>query len=165
MRSILRSLGLALLLISSIPATLAPAATKTAKFNVTATVENDCTVNATNLAFGTVGLLSENVDATSTITVTCTPQTPYSVGLNEGTVAGSTVDTRLMASGSSTIEFQLYSNAARTQVWGQTPIVNTVGGMGNGQATNFTVYGRIRPQAPAPKAGDYATEITATIIY
>ena len=41
MRSILRSLGLALLLISSIPATLAPAATKTAKFNVTATVEND----------------------------------------------------------------------------------------------------------------------------
>jgi spore coat protein U-like protein len=160
MRSVLVLLSAGL-----VPATLAPAATKTAKFNVSATVQNDCTVTATNLAFGTVGLTNANVDATSTITVVCTPETPYTVGLNEGTTAGSTVDARLMSSGTSTLAFQLYSDASRSQVWGVTPSVDTVGGTGTGQATNFTVYGRIAPQTPAPRAGDYTTEITATITY
>ena len=71
LRRAVRLLSLALLL----PAAFAPAATKTAKFNVTATVQADCTVAATDLAFGNVGLLASNVDSSSTITITCTPTT------------------------------------------------------------------------------------------
>jgi spore coat protein U-like protein len=111
-----------------------------------------------------VGILQSNVDATSTISVTCTPNTAYTVGLNEGTTAGSTVDARLMASGTATLAFQLYSDAQRTQVWGTTDGTDTVGGSGTGQLTNFTVYGRI-PQQSTPQPGNYATEITATITY
>jgi spore coat protein U-like protein len=164
MRFPLRSLSVFLPVALVLPAALAPAATKTAKFNVTATVQSDCTVTATNLAFGTVGIIQANVDATSTITVTCTPNTAYQLGLNEGTTAGSTVDGRLLANGTSTLQFQLFNDSQRTQVWGNTNGVNTVGGSGTGTASNFTVYGRIPPQAP-PKVGNYATEITATITY
>ena len=146
------------------PAALVPAATKTAKFNVTATVQSDCTVTATNMAFGNLGLIQANLDATSTITITCTPNTQYTVALNEGTVAGSTVDNRTMGNGSSTLAFQLYSDSQRTQVWGTTANVDTVGGSGTGLATNLTVYGRI-PLQTTPAAGNYATEITATITY
>ena len=160
----LRSVGSCLLGSLLLPAALAPAATRTAKFNVTATVQSDCTVTATNLAFGTVGLLQANVDATSTISVTCTPNTAYTLGLNEGTTAGSTVDARLMANGTSTMQFQLFSDSQRTQVWGVTDGVNTIGGAGTGLVTNYTVYGRIPPQT-TPQVGNYATEITATITY
>jgi len=163
MKSPLRVFLLASIAVA-LPAALAPAATKTAKFNVTATVQSDCTVTATNLAFGTLGLIQSNVDATSTITITCTPNTAYTVGLNEGTVAGSRIDNRLMGNGAATLTFQLYSNSQRTQVWGTTDGVDTVGGSGTGLATNLTVYGRI-PTQNTPTVGNYATEITATITY
>ena len=160
----LRSVAVFLLAALVLPVAFAPAATKTAKFNVTATVQSDCTVTATNLAFGSVGILQANVDATSTISITCTPNTAYQLGLNEGTAAGSTVDARLMANGTATMQFQLFSDSQRTQIWGNTDGTNTVGGSGTGQASNYTVYGRIPPQT-APAVGNYATEITATITY
>src|SRR5262245_31320837 len=102
LRSVACLLGIGLLATSAI----APAATKTAKFNVTAKVENDCTVAATDLAFGNVGLISSNVDSTSTISITCTPTTAYKVGLDAGNVSGSTIDTRLMSSGPETLQYQ-----------------------------------------------------------
>ncbi len=148
----------------TMPAIEAPAATKTAKFNVTASVESDCTIAATNLAFGTMGMLAGNLDATSSITVTCTPTTPYAISLDEGDVPGSTVDARMMASGASSMLFQIYRDAARTQVWGKTSGVDTVGGTGNGNAVELIVYGRIPPQAP-PTVGAYIAQITATITY
>jgi spore coat protein U-like protein len=142
----------------------APAATKTAKFNVTASVQSDCTITATNLAFGIVGLLAGNVDATSTITVTCTPATAYAIALNEGDVSGSTIDARKMASGAASMMFQLYRDSARTQVWGKTSGVDTVGNTGNGGPMEITVYGRIPPQT-GPTVGAYVAQITATITY
>src|SRR5262245_48452399 len=44
-------------------------ATQTATFRVSATVQSECTIGATNLAFGTVGIITTNIDALSTITV------------------------------------------------------------------------------------------------
>jgi spore coat protein U-like protein len=163
MRALLRKIPLLIATMTLLPM-LAPAATKTAKFNVTATVQSDCTISATNLAFGTVGLLAGNVDATSTITVTCTPATPYAIALNEGDVSGSTVESRKMASGASSMMFQLYRDSARTQVWGKTSGVDTVGNTGNGNPMEITVYGRIPPQN-GPAVGAYVAQITATITY
>jgi len=148
----------------TIPAITATAATKTAKFSVTATVDSDCTIAATNLAFGNMGLLAGNVDAVATITVTCSPTTPYAISLDEGDVPGSSVDARMMASGASSMLFQIYRDAARTQVWGKTSGVDTVGGTGDGTAVELTVYGRVPTQAP-PTVGSYIAQITATITY
>ena len=159
LRRVVRLLSFALVL----PAAFAPAATKTAKFNVTATVQNDCTVAATDLAFGTIGLVSSNVDSTSTLTITCTPTTAYTVGLDAGNVSGSTVDNRLMGSGSSTLRYQLYSDTARTQIW-RDAVDSTVGGTGSGVAQTLTVYGRI-PTQTTPAVGSYLAQVTATITY
>lgn len=159
LRRVVRVVSIALIL----PAALVSAATKTAKFNVTATVQNDCTVAATDLAFGTVGLLSSNVDSTSTLTITCTPTTAYKVGLDAGNVTGSTVDNRLMASGATTLRYQLYSDTARTQVW-RDSVDSTVGGTGSGVAQSMTVYGRI-PVQTTPAVGSYLAQVTATITY
>ena len=130
MRTILRRMSLLIAAMLLLPV-LAPAATKTAKFNVTATVQSDCTIAATNLAFGTVGLVAGNVDAI------------------------------LRAS---SMMFQLYRDSARTQVWGETSGVNTVGNTGNGAPMEITVYGRIPPQT-SPTVGAYIAQITATITY
>jgi len=142
----------------------AHAATRSATFRVSATVQSDCTITAADLAFGTLGLLAANVDATSTLTITCTSGANYQIALNAGTVSGSTIEDRQMASGVNTLGFQLYKNAARTQIWGQTAGMDTVGGSGTGAAATVTVYGRVHPQL-TPPAGTYETQITATISY
>src|SRR5437764_1366533 len=95
------------------------AATATTTFTVQMTVTATCTVNsATTLNFGTQGVLSTNVDQTSTLQVTCTNTTPYNIGLDPGTGTGATVATRKMTSGASTVNYTLYSNSTRTTVWG-----------------------------------------------
>jgi len=143
---------------------VAQAATKTATFKVSATVQSDCTITATDLAFGNVGLVTANVDATSTLTITCTSGTAYTIALNAGTAAASTIANRRMASGANSLGFQLYRDAGRSQIWGETSGTDTLGGSGTGSAASVTVYGRIAPQA-APPAGAYETTITATITY
>ncbi|MFX7139997.1 spore coat protein U domain-containing protein, partial [Acinetobacter baumannii] len=87
----------------------------------------------------------------------------YNVGLDAGTAAGSTITNRLLAGpAASTVAYQLYRDAARTQIWGNTPGTDTVAGTGNGAAQTLTVYGRVRPQS-TPAAGAYTSTITATI--
>ena len=141
------------------------AATSTATMTVQMTITATCTVNsASTLNFGTQGVLSTNVDQTSTIQVTCTNTTPYNVGLDAGTGTGATVATRKMTSGANTVNYTLYSNAGRTTVWGNTVGTDTQAATGNGSAQSYTVYGRVPPQA-APAPGTYTDTITVTVTY
>jgi spore coat protein U-like protein len=141
------------------------AATSTATMTVQMTITATCLVNsASTLNFGTQGVLTTNVDQTSTIQVTCTNTTPYNVGLDAGTGTGATVATRKMTSGANTVNYTLYSNSGRTTVWGTTIGTDTVAATGNGAAQSYTVYGRVPPQtAPAP--GTYTDTITVTVTY
>lgn len=142
------------------------AQTATTQFNVQMTITASCQINsATNMDFGSNGVISGNVDATSTLTVQCTNSTPYNIGLNAGTGSGATVGTRLMTGpASATIAYSLYTTAARTTVWGNTVGTDTVAGTGTGAAQAYTVYGRAGQQTtPAP--GVYTDTVTATISY
>jgi spore coat protein U-like protein len=130
----------------------------------TATISKNCLVSATNISFGAVAALTSNVDATGTVTVQCTNTTPYNVGLNAGTGSGATVTTRKMTAGASTINYSLYRNSTRTQVWGTTIGTNTVSGTGTGNNQNLTVYGRI-PVQSTPNPGLYSDTITVTVTY
>jgi len=144
---------------------VAYAATTTSTFAVQMTVTATCTVNsATTLNFGTQGVLSTNVDQTSTIQVTCTNTTPYNIGLNAGTGTGATVATRKMTSGANTVNYTLYSNSGRTTVCGNTVGTYTQAATGNGSAQSYTVYGRVPSQA-APAPGTYSDTITVTVTY
>ena len=133
-------------------------------FSASATVTSNCAVSATNLNFGSIGLLSANLDASSTVTAACTNGAPYNVGLNAGAGTGATVAARKMTNGANTVTYSLYTNASRTTVWGNTVGTNTVGGTGSGSNQNLTVFGRMPPQTtPAPAT--YTDTIIVTVTY
>jgi spore coat protein U-like protein len=141
------------------------AVTTTTTFTVQMTITTSCTiVSASTLDFGTQGVLTANVDQTSTVQVQCTNTTPYNIGLNAGTGTGATVSNRKMTSGANTVNYSLYSNAGRTTNWGNTVGTDTVSSTGNGAAQSFTVYGRV-PAQTTPAPGAYADTITVTVTY
>ena len=115
--------------------------------------------------FGNRVLLDSNVDQTSEIIVQCTANTPFTIGLNQGASTGATVSNRLMkTTGGSTIAYSLYTNAARTSVWGDTVGVDRRADTGTGGPQSFTVYGRVASQT-TPVIGNYNDTVTVTINY
>ena len=140
-------------------------ATTTTTFTVQMTITASCTiVSASTLNFGSNGVLTANVDQTSTLQVQCTNTTPYNIGFDAGAATGATVTTRKMTSGGATIGYSLYSNSGRTTNWGNTVGTDTVSATGSGASQSYTVYGRVPPQAtPAPAT--YTDTITVTVTY
>ncbi len=139
--------------------------TSTANFNVQITIQAECQINsATNMDFGTNGVIDAAIDATSAIAVQCTDGVPYDISLNAGATTGGTTAARLMEGPGGTISYSLYSDAQRTILWGDTPDANTVPGTGTGGQQTFTVYGRVPPQ-DTPGAGLYDDTVTATLTY
>jgi spore coat protein U-like protein len=132
-------------------------------FNVTATVAANCLVTTQNIDFGAVGILSSNVDTTGEVSVTCTPGTAYTVGLNNGQT-GTDPTARRMTLGSQAVIYGLYRDAARSQPWGGTVGTDTLAGIGAGTAQNLTVYGRVPPQT-TPSPGVYADTVVVTVTY
>ena len=138
------------------------AATATASFAVTATVQASCVITATPLAFGTYS--GTQVDATSTMSVTCTNTTPYNIGLGAGAGSGATVAARKMTSGAVLLNYSLSRDAGRSLNWGNTVATDTLAGTGTGVAQTLTVYGRIAAgQFVTP--GSYTDTIIATVTY
>ncbi|HVY88151.1 MAG TPA: spore coat U domain-containing protein [Hyphomonadaceae bacterium] len=142
------------------------AQTATSNFNVTATVQNACTISAADLLFGVYSTISgANLDGSSTIQVKCTLNASYGVALNAGTTAGGTIAARLMTSGATTLGYNLYTTNGRTTVWGDgTGGSSTVSGTGTGLTANLTVYGRIAAAQNIP-AGSFSDVVTATISF
>jgi spore coat protein U-like protein len=142
------------------------AGTATSTFGVDVTIVAQCLINsASTLSFGgSQGVLSGNVDQTSTIVVQCTDTTTYDIGLDEGTGTGASVATRKLTGSGGTINYRLYSNAGRTTVWGKTVSTDTVSGTGTGAAQTYTVYGRI-PAQTTPAPATYSDTITITVTY
>ena len=140
-----------------------------ASFTVNLLVQADCSINANPLNFGTTGVIDANLDAETTLAVSCTNTTPYNIGLNAGDVAGSTVDNRLLSgtaggADQATVAYQLYQDAARATVWGDTQGTNTVSGVGSGAAQSVTVYGRV-PVQDTPAPDTYQSTVTATVYF
>lgn len=132
-------------------------------FSATASVAKQCTVSAGTLNFGTIGLLTASTPGTSTLGVQCSSGSAYNVGLDQGQ-HGASISARKMALGANLIGYQLYSNAGRTTVWGNTIGSNTLGGVGNGSVQNLTVYGSVPAQA-TPAAGTYTDTVMVTVTY
>ena len=148
----------------------AQAATKTASFDVSATVAANCLINAGNMNLGTFDGTNNLDTATSTISVRCTSGLRYDIGLSQG-LYGNFTNRRLKITGTDldTLVYNLYTDAARTIVWNET--TNVVGGFGagmsNGSAIPVTVYGKLLASENdgLGKAGTYEDTITATITY
>ncbi|WP_223819707.1 Csu type fimbrial protein [Cupriavidus cauae] len=136
-------------------------------FTVTANVISDCIITATNVDFGTRGLLSADATATGTITARCTNGSPYTLAINAGTSAGASVANRRMqrSGGTEQIGYQLYQNAAYSVPWGDgTTGTSVLSATGTGATQSYTVYGRV-PAQQTPVAGTYADTVTVTVTY
>jgi spore coat protein U-like protein len=134
-------------------------------FRVTARVNALCEVTATDLEFGTyVAQGGTPLLGTTLLRTTCTPQTTFNIGLNEGTSPGASVNQRKMVSGSQVLNYQLYSDAAHSIIWGNTTGTDTVTGVGTGLTQDHTVFGSI-PASQVIPAGDYGDTITVRIYY
>jgi spore coat protein U-like protein len=143
------------------------AATTSSTFQVTANVVAQCNISAANLGFGPVDPLGGNVDASSALTVKCTKNSAYTVGLDAGTTTGATIAARKMANGVDIMNYNLYTDAARASVWGNTTGTWASGtGAGMGTAQTLTVYGRVPTGQTNLAVGSYTeTTITATVTY
>lgn len=171
-RSILSLAVLSILVIS------APvfAGTASTTFTVSASVIANCTISASNLAFGNYDPVSANAAAgadlyaNSTLTVACTKGAPNVwIGLDAGANGASAVGTtRAMTAGAGKfLSYELYTanpNPAPGSAWGNTALTGKAYVPASAAATAITVYGRT-PKGQDASVGSYTDTITATINY
>jgi spore coat protein U-like protein len=134
-----------------------------ASFTVMATYSSVCHLASTNLNFGSAGVLTASVTATSTVTATCSSTTPYTVGLSGGNVNATDPTQRKMANGSAQLTYGLYQDSAHNVPWGNTTS-NWEGGTGSGLSQSLTVHGLV-PVQTTPAPGTYTDTIVATVTY
>ena len=137
--------------------------TQYATFAVQASVGSDCIVSATDLIFPTsTGLISAAIPGMSSLSVTCTSTTAYTVGLGNG-ATGTGPTTRKMTNGASSITYGLYRDSAFAQPWSAVA-GGMASGTGSGTTQTYTVYGRVAPsQSPPP--GAYGDSVGITVTY
>ena len=131
-----------------------------------------CTVSATPVAFGQyLPVVTTPDDSTGSISVSCTTGAPiqfigYSITLSGG--GSGNPAARRMLSGASQLGYQLYRDAARTSVWGNTAAQDVTGGGLLGRTFPFlashTVHGRI-PARQAVPVGAYVDTIQVVVTY
>ncbi len=131
--------------------------------SVTGSISPVCTVSTTALAFGSYVQTAASL-GTGTVTVTCTNTAPYQISLGAG--ANSNGTSRRMAGPSGArLSYTLYSNSARTTLWGDgTTYGSKVSATGSGAAQARTVYGTI-PAGQAPTPGSYSDTVLVTVEY
>lgn len=158
-------LSLAVLALISVPAF---AGSATANLNVSASVSAVCTISTAAVAFGAYDPVVTNAAAalngTGTLTVACTKGASATIDLgNGGNLSGGS---RRMTSGSDFLNYALYKDAARTQVWGTGMAGGTTLTYNSASkvSTNLTVYGTV-PAAQDVTVGAYSDVVVATINY
>ena len=142
------------------------AATTSTTLNVDAIVTANCTVSAGALSFGNVDPLGGDVDASATLTVTCTNGTDWDAAAGVGSGSGASYAARRMSSGGNLLDYNVYTNALRTNVWGDgTGTTVTIASSGTGAAQNVTIYGRVPTGQTGAVPGNYADTVAVTVTY
>lgn len=136
-----------------------------------------CSVTSSGVAFGHYEVTQATADdGTGTLRVTCTRQAgvdpssvSYVLGLSPG--ASGNYSARLMPSGTNRLFYNLFANAARTQVWGNgsnstvtVPGSLSFTGSQSSRAFNHTIYGRV-PALQSVPSGSYNDTIVVTITF
>ena len=158
-------ISLAVLSLISIPAF---AGSATANLNVSASVSAVCTISTAAVAFGAYDPVVTNaataLNGTGTLTVACTKGASATIDLgNGGNLSGGS---RRMTSGPDFLNYALYKDAARTQVWGTGLAGGTTYTYNSASkaSTNLTVYGTV-PAGQDVTVGAYSDVVVATINY
>lgn len=138
--------------------------TSTIDLPVSATIAASCVLSTQAVNFGTYDPNGGDVDTTGTFTWECTdgnfPQIFLDEGHNPG--EGSTLfwPIRQMASGNDLLQYNLYTDANRIQVWG-----GAQGYPAPGLSASATIYARIPGGQTGSPPGSYVDIVTVTLQY
>jgi spore coat protein U-like protein len=124
-----------------------------------------CTVSATGVSFGSYSVYTATAtSSTGTVTYQCgTADRNIVITLSTGSSASYT--TRTLKHGTDVLNYNLYTNAAFTNIWGDgsgTTRDYTKANPANNVDVNVTIYGRI-PALQDVRVGAYTDTIVATI--
>jgi spore coat protein U-like protein len=117
--------------------------------------------------------LAAAANSTSTLTVTCTNSTPYSVGLDSGVnFLSGTRRMKDTGAGTTFVNYGLYTDPGYANGWTTTTAAGSCTGgtstcalgTGSGTAQNITVYGQI-PAQTTPAPATFNDTVTATVTY
>lgn len=135
-------------------------------FTSTASVDPNCQITTVNnLQFSAQsGLIDSASDTSTTIGILCTGRTAWNVGLDNGNHVGTSNRRMRQSTADVFVDYDLYRDAARSQVWGNTIGSNTSAGSGTGNVQSLTIYGRVLAPQSVP-AGSYSDTITITLTY
>lgn len=147
------------------------AGTETSNLTVSADIAANCTISTAPVAFGSYDPIVTNastaLNGTGTVTTTCTNGSAVTITLGQGGQAagGSTdaVPLRQMGVGINRLAYFLYSDSARTTVWGNTSGTGKAD-TGTGATSALTVYGAVTSGQNKP-VGSYSDTVVATVTF
>lgn len=135
-------------------------------FPVSAVVPPNCVVLLSALSFGTYDPLAANstnhADAAADLILTCTKNARVTIELDRGQHAANGAPTRIMSGSGSELNYEIYRDAARTQVWGTGADALKFVSQGVARSQRLSVYGRIPAGQDVP-AGTFGDLVTATV--
>lgn len=130
--------------------------TASTDFKVKIEVLSTCAINATDIDFGSVNSGVVANDKTGTLNVTCTSQTPYSVGLSGSGKMTHETDS------SSSIAYQLFQNTSDKDQWNNNN--KQYSGIGSGSVQAIPVVAKVSGSTNV-RAGKYSDVVTAIVTY
>ena len=123
-----------------------------------------CALSVTSVNFGAYSVfsLSPNNISGGGITITCTNSNgdPFDVTLSTG--QSNNYASRVMVSGVNTLNYNLYTSAARTSVWGDGTGGSSVMAADKDHTTTLSVFGQI-PAGQDASVGIYTDRITVVV--
>jgi spore coat protein U-like protein len=128
-------------------------------------VYTGCSLVTRPLTFDATGIVGTNpIDATTTITVRCTPNTDFDVDIDTGLYAnGASANRRMFsASTNSYVSYDVFRDSPRSNVWGRGKTRNVAGNSGSGAPLDIVLYGRVQNTGKIV-AGDYKDTLLVTL--
>ena len=130
----------------------------------------NCTITLNPLPFGMYTPAGTvHLDAVSDITVRCVAQPgSYSVSIGPG-FSGNQLLRSMLAGGADILNYNLFRDPARTQIWGDgTPpsfvVIGSRSGVGRPTVNVHSLYGRVF-SGQTPNPGNYADNLLVTVLF
>jgi spore coat protein U-like protein len=137
-----------------------------ANMQVTANVIRKCTISAQPMNFGNYDPVQANatapLDGQAVITVACTKGTTVNLSMDGG--SNEQGQTRRMSGGPATfLQYEVYKDASRTEVWGETGNQVYDGGVAPSRdPRQFIAYGRVPGGQDVPE-GTFQDTVLVTV--
>lgn len=129
------------------------------------TAKAGCVTTATGVSFGSYHAQAPTPDdAAGAIGVSCDNNSPQIVTISIGTGSSGSYTARRMSSGGNALQYNLFSDPSRLQVWGDGTAGTATVTLSFRRSASATVYGRI-PTNQLVQAGTYGDTIFVTVEY